>query len=92
MYSAIVRVVHSDRLMNHQAFRRQIGYSPDQRRRQKERALAWLVTLAFIWLGIVALALWSVPPVILAVISDFRFGAVLAALLVLSCITGGRSK
>ena len=78
--------------MNHQAFRRQLGYSPDQRRRQTERAVAWLVALAFIWLGIIALALWSVPAFILAVISGFPFAAVLAALLVLISITGGRSK
>ena len=78
--------------MNHQAFRGQLGYSSDQRRRQKERALGWLVALAFIWLGIIALALWSVPAFILAVISGFPFAAVLAALLVLTSITGGRSK
>ena len=78
--------------MNHQAFRRQLDYSPDERRRQKERAFAWLVALAFIWLGIIALALWSVPAFILAVISGFPFAAVLAALLVLISITGGRSK
>jgi hypothetical protein len=69
--------------MNHQAFRRQLGYSPDQRRRQKERALGWLVALAFIWLGIIALALWPALASILAVVSDFPFSAVLAAVLVL---------
>jgi uncharacterized membrane protein YdjX (TVP38/TMEM64 family) len=77
--------------MNHQAFRRDIGYSADQYRRQKERAISWLVALAFIWLGIIAVAL-PVPAFIVAVISDFPFGSVLAVLLVLTCVMGGRSK
>jgi hypothetical protein len=78
--------------MNNEALRRRLGYSADRRRHEEERASKWLIALGCVWLVFIALLMWSVPALILSLISGFPFGAVLAGLLVLSCVVGTRSK
>jgi len=78
--------------MYHEAPRRRLGYSVDQRRRREKRASNWLIALGSIWLAFIVLLIWSLPTFMLSLISEFPFGAIFAVLLLLGCTISGRFK